>query len=556
MLPVCLAPEKFLTIHGGKLFQKIFVHRMLQIQPTDANRLRVADMSSRLTFLFSVLATTALLFALYYWRLGQSPPYLHQDEAGFGLASFLLSTTGRDYYGSLLPVYVGYFENHQIGGAMIAYWAIPFIGVLGLSVTSLRASMATASLLSLGLFALLGWRLWENRWVSLTGVWILATSPLFFIQSRLFLELFLPIPFIVGWLIGVVEFERRGDERLLLLFSVILGLGFYSYGTARMIMPVYLGLTLVVYRLKGTCSWRTFAGAVVTYGLMMVPAVAFALQDPSLYMARFEGLSWLTGGPAPYSIVATYLHHFLACVDPSDLFIRGDSSLVHSTGRAGVYMLASLPFAAVGSVGLAARAVLKRDTLAILVLLAFLLFPAPLALLSETHAPARATYAVPIYALICVNGLVSVAEFCRRNHPARLVLAILMLVYVVEAGEFFADYFGGYPARAVARGVFNGNKPAAFRLLLQDAPTEGVYFDFEDTTSLTYAKLFSAEYGFKGSILPVTPSSGRDLPAGARVLTLRPKEFGASFKESAVAPEIVSGVPDYTILTKRGPAHQ
>ena len=133
------------------------------------SRIQIADKSSKLSFILGALGTAALLLVLYYWRLDQAPPYLNQDEAGFGLASYLLSTTGRDYYGNLLPVYVGYFENHQIAGAMIAYWAIPFTKALGLSVVSLRASMATAGILSLALFAYLGWRLWKNRWVSLAG---------------------------------------------------------------------------------------------------------------------------------------------------------------------------------------------------------------------------------------------------------------------------------------------------------------------------------------------------------------------------------------------------
>ena len=538
----------------GNLFQNVSDHEIVRIDPTQAGRPEATGISSRLTFIFGSLATATLLCVLYFWRLDQSPPYLNQDEAGFGLASFLLSTTGRDYYHNLLPVYVGYFENHQLGGAMVAFWGIPFIKAMGLSVVSLRISMATVGMLSLALFALLGWRLSGNRWASLAGVWILATSPLFFIQSRVFLELLLPVPFVIGWLISIVEFERRKDERLLLFASVILGLGFYSYGTARMIMPVYLGVTLAVYRLKGACSWRTFAGAVGIHGLMMMPAVAFALQNPGLYLARFEGLSWLTGGLTFYSIVTTYLHHYLACLDPTDLFITGDSSLVHSTGRAGVYMLASLPLAVVGSAWLTSRAVLKRDTLAIQLLLAFVLFPTPLALLEEIHAPARATYAVPAYALICVTGLIIVTRLYRRNHLARLALAMLALAYAVEVGEFFGDYFGGYPARAVEAGDFNGNKPVAFRLLLQDAPTGEVFFDFEDTTSLTYANFFSAEYGYHGPILPAPPSCGKDLPAGARVMTLRPKDYGGSFKEIAVAPEIVPGAPTYAIITKRGPA--
>ncbi len=520
--------------------------------PASTGRSLSRTILARPALALACAGTAIVLAALFLWRLDQSPPYLHQDEAGFGLASYLFATTGRDYFGNLLPVYVGYFENHQLGGSMISFWAIPFVKAMGLSVVSLRASMALAGMVSLGLFALLGWRLTRSRWASLAGVWILATSPLFFMQSRVFLELLLPVPFVIGWLICTVEFDRRRDERFLLFSAVILGLGFYSYGTARMIMPIYLVLTLAAYHIKGACSWRTVGGALAIYCALMLPAAAFTVQDPSLYLARFRGLSWWSAELQPYAIATTFVRQYLGSFDPLDLFARGDSSFVHSTGRAGVYMLAGLPLAIVGVWRLLVSSWRERSALSMVLLLAFLLFPAPLALLQETHAPGRALYAVPEYAILCVVGLRVFAVRSLKSRVVRVALAALMVAYAVQVVAFMGDYFGGYPARAVAAGDFNGNKPAAFRTLLEGNTGERVFYDIEDVTSMTYARFFQAEYGFRGEFLPGPPASPATASPGVRALTLRPERYRGGFEVVARVPEIVPSIPGYTVLEKRG----
>ncbi|HEX9016877.1 MAG TPA: hypothetical protein VF960_12870 [Chloroflexota bacterium] len=511
---------------------------------------RAGRLSSSVAFALTASATAGLIALLLCWRIGEVPPLLNQDEAGFGLASYLLTTTGRDYFGNLLPAFVGYFDNHQLGGAMLAYWAIPFVKLFGLSIPTLRLSMVALSLVGLALFALLAWKLSVDRWVALAGTVLLATSPLFFMQSRQFLEMLLPIPFIVGWLICVRAYDARGDESLIVIAGAVLGLAYYSYGTARMVAPLYLALTLVLYLWLRKCSWRAAAGSVAVFCLLMVPAAVFVGREPHLYLERFRSLSWLSDGMTPPAIVAAFAGHYVAAFDPGDLFLRGDASLVHSTGRSGVFLLAGAPLALAGLITMARSAVRKRDGFSTLVLLSIALFPAPLALLEEVHSPARATYLLPLYGVVCVAGIQSLARWRPRASRGKALLLVLALAYTVEAGMFISDYFEGYPGRVLADAGVNGKDPAPFRALMAGAESQ-LFYDVEDTTTTTFARFFAAESGFKGALLPAPPAWADRLPPGGAVLTPRPDEYGPGFETVRTVPRPTPGRPAYTIIRKR-----
>ncbi len=544
---------------------------------------------SHVHFVLACLASAAAIAFLYTWNLEVSPPHFHQDEAGFGLAAYLLATTGRDYFGNLLPVYVGYFDHHQLGGAMLPYWAVPFVVALGPSVGVLRLSMAVAGMGTLSLFAILAWRLTGNRWLALVGAWLLGTTPMFFIQSRVFLEMLLPIPFVVAWLLCLVEYDRTRRERFILLAAAVLGVGFYSYGTARVVDVVYLLLTLAACRLVARCSWRAVARSIGIFTATMLPAMAFALSNTELYLERFHSLTWLTPGTPPITAASLFLDHYISSFDLSDLFVRGDASLVHSTGLSGVFLKTTLPLFLLGLAslarcaitgaplgrpsvrrsglqpatdvgGVAAPRTARHSSLLVphaspsptlpLLIAAFLLFPVPVALLSEYHAPARATYVLPIYALICVAGLKMLASRSRKSAVGGLLVAAIAVALAIESGAFFADYFGGYAQRVAVAGTFGGNKPAAFRALFADRTAGAVFVDTEDGTTLTYARFFKAETGFEGAVMPAPPEWAGRLPDGSRLLTARPAEYGVGFKALATIPEANPDRPPYTVLEK------
>ena len=512
-----------------------------------------AALASRWSFIVACIVTACAMLFLYTWRLDQAQPYINHDEAGFGLSVHLLATTGRDYFGNLLPIYVGYLDNHQLGGAIQSYWAIPFVKVLGLSVESVRLSIALVGLVTLGMFGYLAWRLSENRWISLLGVWLLGTTPLFFMQSRVFLDTVMPVLFIAGWLICVAEVERRKSGRMLLLSALVLGVGAYSYGTARMVMPVYMGLTLLLVLISRSCSWRSVLAAGALFTAMMLPALAFAAQDPDLYFTRYRQLTWLgdDGLTAP-AAVSAYLAHYFSLFDPMDLFVRGDASLIHSTGMAGSYLWATLPLVITGLGWLVWRSLSEREPMRLLLPLALLLFPVPLALISEQHAPSRGTYVTVIYTALAVVGASALARWRRSIRADNLALGIMVVIGAIQATLFFADYFGAYGARSTAQVEFDGNKRGAFEALLSGANGNQVYYDVENAATTTYARFFKATVRFPGGVDPAPPEWADRLPAGAYLLTVRPEAYGTGFQVVKTIPELAPGRPPHVILRKTG----
>ncbi len=501
-------------------------------------------------FVVACTCTVAILALLFTWCLEQAPPYLNQDEAGFGLASYLLATSSRDAFGNFLPVFILYFDHGELGNALICYWAIPFVKLIGLSPVSLRLSMVAAGMVSLLLFGVLSWKLTRDRWVSLLGVWLLATSPLFFIQSRIFLDPLLTVPFVIGWLICLAQFDSSGDRRHLLLASVVLGVGAYSYSTARMLMPLYLGVTLVAHIVSGRCCWRTAAISLGIYALLMLPMLGFAVANRDSYGSRFWILTWF-GRPESSTPVSTYLVHYMAHFDPVDLFVTGDSSLVHSTGRAGAFPMASLPLAAVGVVSTLRRVLRERSIVCAIVLLALILFPVPTALLAEMHRLARAAHLIPLYVLLCVMGLYTLVVALRRWPMARLLLAGIGILWLVEVSLFLRDYYTQYPARVVAENYSLGNRPLAFRTLMETG-AETLYVDREDSMMSSYAHFFQIECGYAGTVSMVKPAEAAKIPLGGLLLTRRPEKFEVPLEVIARIPEIAPDVPNYYVLRRQG----
>lgn len=504
---------------------------------------------------FSVAALTSLVayVALYTWRLDQVPPYLNQDEAGFGLASYLLATTGRDQFGNFLPPYIVYFDHRELGNAMICYLGIPFVVALGLSSTSLRLAMVVAGLISLILFGSLSWHITRNRWLSLAGLGMMALTPLFFVQSRIYLDPILIVPFITGWLLCLALFERSRDSRYILIASLVLGIGAYSYSTARMLMPMYLVLTLVAIRVSGSRSWKTVLGAAGIFVLCMVPMMIFVIQNGELYTARIRDISWLTrGGITPKAPVSTYVAHYLVHFDPLDLFVSGDRSPIHSTGRAGMFLRGTVPLAMLGLVTLAMSVIRQRSRFALLLLAALALFPVPNALLVEVHRPVRAAHLIPLYLTVCMVGLLAILhEFPVERMRGKLVLAGVAVLLAMEFTPFYQDYLAEYPIRAVSADYFNGNKPLAFRAVMGMDGNE-FYLDREDTMDSTFAGFFQVAYAYQGTIRLVEPSNAGTVPSGALLLTRRQAKYGDLFEEVAAIPEIAAGIRGpYVVLRKR-----
>ncbi len=174
------------------------------------------------------------------WSFGDIPPGLNQDEASTAYDAFSLIHYGVDRHGYHLPVVLVSWGSGMY--ALASYVAAPFIGLLGLHVWSARLPFLLAGMVSLPLFFVLLRDALDRRTARI-GVALLAISPWHIMISRWGLDSNL-FPFV--FLVATVLLQRSiARPRLLLASIFVYGLALYSYGTAYMVVPAFLGLVLV-----------------------------------------------------------------------------------------------------------------------------------------------------------------------------------------------------------------------------------------------------------------------------------------------------------------------
>src|SRR3989344_4938577 len=100
-------------------------------------------------YLIAFILITALAFLLRFWRLGEIPNGLYQDETAIGYNAYSIIQTGRDEYGKSLPLYFKSFGDYKL--PVYIYATVPSILMLGLTELAVRAPSALFGSLSVPL---------------------------------------------------------------------------------------------------------------------------------------------------------------------------------------------------------------------------------------------------------------------------------------------------------------------------------------------------------------------------------------------------------------------
>src|SRR6266540_3807028 len=101
-------------------------------------------------------------------------------------------------------------------------------------------------LISVVLAYFVGRQVFKREWAALLTGALIAMTPAHFIHSRLGLDYVFVMPFIFAWLWCIAAFVERPRPGLIAGGVFSLGIGFYSYMAAAVMMPFYFFLTLVV----------------------------------------------------------------------------------------------------------------------------------------------------------------------------------------------------------------------------------------------------------------------------------------------------------------------
>jgi hypothetical protein len=116
------------------------------------------------------------------------------------------------------------------------------------------------------------------------------------------------------------------------------------------------------------------------------------------------------------------------------LFLKGDASLYHSTGKVGMFLVSTLPVFLMGIW----KMLKSKKPYEILVLSSFFLLPLLFGFVPDIYRASRLLALVPFYVIISTIGLLSLSK---KLH------VVLIIVILIGYGYFVKDYWYSYPER-------------------------------------------------------------------------------------------------------------
>ena len=379
------------------------------------------------------LLIALLLTALYTYKLLDVPTGLTVDEASFGYNAALLSQTGRDERGIANPFFVLYVKGNDWRQPLTQYYLTGLFKIFGSSVFMLRFSSVMIAVLSVfGVYLLA--KLIMKEVPALVAATAFALAPLITIQAHLGLDNIMPVPFVILWLFSLKKYHDKRSLIWLCISAIAIGTSFYSYKGMRAIAPVWIILTSV-WLLIDLLKKKTSPKDLIVFLISVSP---FFLIIPGLER-QYPGA--LLGNSNPViDNVYQFFSPFLSSFDPSFIFIRGDITDFHSTGKHGMLLLASLPLIVAGFYAAAS----SKEGFQKFILLALFTGPILYGMVGSEHRFSRLLALIPIFALLAGLGW----EWFWQNHHRWLkgLSMIVVLLMVVNYADFISYYWNKYPS--------------------------------------------------------------------------------------------------------------
>ncbi len=392
----------------------------------------------------------AAVIAIYTARLGDAPIYLHHDEVWLALLGHSIASTARDPAGHLLPLYFPVFTNEWFNPVPV-YFSALVQTVAPLSEWSARLPTVLVAATNVVLMYVVALRIFKREWLALVAALLLMLTPAHFIHGRLAMDYLYPLPFLLGWLLGLLVFLERPRLRTLAAAATCLGVGFYSYIAAMFMMPLYLCvtfLTLAIARERRPAAYIAAAGGFVLPLLLLVPwlvanptMLANLIQRYDLYAAAAQGSTHTSTAVAASASVIEHASVYWDFFNPAYLFLSGGSNVMNSTRDTGVFLW---PLAVFLTAGLH-HAATRRSMTNLLLIAGFLSAPLAASLIAERYAVDRALEVLPfgiLLATVGINDFVSSPSALRR-----VVCVCLLALMPFQFAHFYAGYFANYAPR-------------------------------------------------------------------------------------------------------------
>lgn len=224
-------------------------------------------------FIFILFLISFLGLILRLYKLGEVPVSLHWDEASWGYNAYSILRTGRDEYGQFLPFIFKAFGDYK--NCLYVYLTTISIAIFGLSEFAVRFPAAFFGAISIFLFGLFVKEIFSkfqaSETIGLLTALILTFSFWHYDYSHGAWEVNIMLTFL---LLGLLFFLKSDNKKFRLLYAsaFLLGLCFYVYTAAKLLIPlIILGLWLCFRRKFLKFPLKILLTAVLILMILVLP---------------------------------------------------------------------------------------------------------------------------------------------------------------------------------------------------------------------------------------------------------------------------------------------
>lgn len=232
--------------------------------------------------LLTFISLISFFLTIINFRIA-SPPSFNSDEAAFGYNAYSLLKTGKDEYGTWLPLRLKSFGDYKM--PLYSYLSIPFIRLMSLNETSTRALNVFLSLLFPLAVFLLTKELFKKDSYGIVAAFFSATSLGLHIVARHAHEAYLAAFLTTTTFYFLVRFLKKQTIGKGILLSASLLLMLFAYHPGRL----FAGLFLIV-ALMYSYQQKKLKKHIPIYILIIVIVALFSISDIIYKPERLKSL--------------------------------------------------------------------------------------------------------------------------------------------------------------------------------------------------------------------------------------------------------------------------
>ncbi len=321
-------------------------------------------MRTKLCLLLVIFLATILRL----YKISEIPYSLYWDESAVAYNAYSIAETGKDEYGTTLPIIFRSFNDYKMPG--FVYLTAPFVKFFGLNEFAVRLPSAVSGIITVAIIYFLvreltligtisSWVTKKSKAISLLTAFGLAVSPWHLQFSRTGFEANVASTFFLAGLWLFLRFIRT--NRLILLPWLLFAASFYFYRSIHGFLPLFLPIMVVIfpkniYRRGNLLPLATSIAVFIALISPIIYTVFFSqgavrfqqvsiLSHPSQSLARQNLVdNPLEARAVRYGTVGQdFFTNYIAHFTPKFLFFEGDSFARHKIAGMGLLYLAEFP---------------------------------------------------------------------------------------------------------------------------------------------------------------------------------------------------------------------